>query len=198
MIDIPKKILDYYVSVLDVPTHLALKLLPHLKFKVLNKNEVLVQPGDFCSTGYIVVSGGLIMTHINQYNQEEKVVNFLLPSLQPFGTATDSYFTGKRTHCKLFAYEKTTVCYISKSDFEDKLEADSEIMNYYLNTLNHTLVFESNLRMKLLTFTSEQFYYFLLTEYPQIVQNIPTKYIAQFMGISREWLSKIKSKKVDF
>ena len=198
MIDIPQKALAYYVSLLDVPVQLAVKLLPHLSFKELKKNEVLVKPGDYCSTGYIVVSGGLIVSHVNQYNQEEKVVNFFLPSLQPFATATDSYFTGKKTHCKLFAFEKTIVCYISKSDFENKLKADSEMMNYYLISLNQMLVFESNLRMKLLTFTSKQFYYFLLKEYPQIVQNIPTKYIAQFMGISREWLSKIKSQKDDF
>ena len=198
MSNIPKKVLTHYSSVLGVPNHLILKLLPHLRFKELKKNEMLVKAGDICSTGYIVINGGLILSHVNQYNQEEKVVSFFLPTLQPFGTATDSYFTGKKTHCKLFAFEKTMIGYISKSDFENRLKMDSEIMNYYLIRLNDMLVFENNLRMKLLTFTSEQFYYFLLTEYPQIVQNVPTKYIAQFMGISREWLSKIKSKKVNF
>jgi CRP-like cAMP-binding protein len=198
MIDITKKVLNYYTSKLDVPGHLALKLLPHLKFKKLKKDQILVNAGEICSTGYIIIEGGLILSHVNQYNQEEKVVSFFLPTLQPFGTATDSYFTNKMTHCKLFAFENSVVCYISKSSFEEKLKADSEMMNYYLFRLNEMLVFENNLRMKLLTFTSEQFYYFLLTEYPQIVRNVPTKYIAQFMGISREWLSKIKSKKANF
>ncbi len=195
MIDIPKEQLSAYLSHNNIPEQIGIRMLPFFQLKFLKKNEILVRPNEICSNGYLVISGGLILSHFNQYNNEEKVVGFFLPSTQPFCTAWDSYFSGKKTQCKLFSFTDTIVATINKNDFERKIATDSEIMNFYLLKLNETLVLENNLRIKLLTCTSNQFYQYLLSEHPQIIKKIPTKYIAEFMGISREWLSKIKSNK---
>lgn len=190
MIDI-KALLELH----DIPEHVARGITPFLRLKQFKKDEILVHPGDICKTGYLIVKGGLILSYINQNDNEEKVVNFFLPSVQAYCTVWDSYFTGNKSQGKLFSITNTTVLCVNKSDLENKVTTDPEILNYYLHKLNETLILENNLRIKLITSTSEQFYQFLMTEYPDIIQNIPNKYIAQFMGISREWLSKIKSLK---
>lgn len=195
MIELSKEELASYLSFYDIPKHIGEMMLPLLSARVLKRNDVLIEPGDICTTGYLIIGGGLIMSHLNPYNGEEKVVNFFLPSVQPFCTVWDSFFTGDRTSCKLFAFTTTVVCSLDKSVLESKISTDEKLRNYYLTKLNETLVFENNLRIKLITSTSEQFYQFLLAEHPQIIKKIPTKYIAEFMGISREWLSKIKGPK---
>jgi len=179
----------------DIPEHLAARMMPYFQLRKLKKDEILVHPGDTCQTGFLIVRGGLVLSYLNPNDNEEKVVNFFLPTVQPFCTIYDSYFNGNKSPGKLFAIENTVVICLNKSDLENKIVNDPEILNYYLYKLNETLVFENNLRIKLITSTSEQFYQFLLTEHPQIIKHIPTSYIAQFMGISREWLSKIKSLK---
>jgi hypothetical protein len=193
--EITEKQIEFYISYFKLPEQIARRTLPIFKFRQVNKNEILIQPGDVCQNGFIIISGGLIMSHINEFNDTEKVVNFFLPSIQPFCTVWDSYFTGNKTQCKLYAFQDSIVGFVTKSDMEGKISSDPEVRNYYLQKLNETLVFENNLRIKLLTYTFKQFYEFLITEYPQIIRDVPMKYIAEFIGISREWLSKIKSNK---
>lgn len=195
MIDISKEELDAAMAFYGIPVHMGIKLLSLIRFKTLEKNEVLVEPGEECSTGYMIIRGGLIQSHNNPVSGEEKVVNFFLPSLQPFCTVWDSYFTGEKTSCKLFAFEKTLLAYAPKSDVDYHVSNDNDILNLYLKKLNETLVFENNLRVKLITSTPEQFYRYLQDHHPQVIRKVPTKYIAQFMGISREWLSKIRAQK---
>ena len=190
MIDI-KALLELH----DIPEHVARGITPFMWLKQLKKDEILVQPGDICQKGYLVVKGGLILSYLNQNDNEEKVVNFFLPSVQPFCTVWDSYFNGNKSQGKLFSITNTTVLCVNKSDLENKITTDPEILNYYLYKLNETLILENTLRIKLITSTSEQFYKYLLLDHPNIIKEVPTKYIAQFMGISREWLSKIKSVK---
>lgn len=193
--EIPEYIITHYISLFQLPEQISRRTLPIINFRQVKKNEVLVQPGDICRQGYMVVSGGLIMTHINEFNDSEKVVNFFLPSVQLFCTVWDSYFTENKTQCKLFAFQDSIVGFVNKSDMEEMISSDHEVRNFYLQKLNETLVLENNLRIKLLTYTFKQFYDYLMEEYPQIIRDVPTKYVAEFMGISREWLSKIKSSK---
>lgn len=193
MSGISKEDLASYMSFYNIPLQLGLKMYSYLQFKRVAKGEVLVNPGDICDVGYLIVEGGLILSHVNPSDGEEKVVNFFLPSFQPYCTVWDSYFTSSKTQCKLFAFKDTIVGSVSKSEVENQVSKDPEIRNFYLTNLNEILVFENNLRMKLITSTPEEFYNYLLAKYPSVIKNIPTKYIAEFMGISREWLSKIKS-----
>lgn len=193
--DIPERLIARYISLFQLPDQIARRTLPIFDFKQIKKNEILIQPGDICRHGYMIISGGLIMTHVNEFNDSEKVVNFFLPTIQPFCTVWDSYFTETNTQCKLFAFQDSIVGFVNKNDMEEKISSDPEIRNFYLQKLNETLVFENNLRIKLLTYTFKQFYDYLIAEHPQIIRDVPTKYVAEFMGISREWLSKIKSKK---
>lgn len=195
MSGISHKEIASYLSFYNIPLNLGLRMHPFLKFKRIRKNKVLVNPGDICDVGYLIVEGGLILTHVKPNSGDEKVVNFFLPSFQPYCTIWDSYFTGLPTQCKLFAIKDTVVGIVDKSEIESQISMDQEIRNFYLTNLNEILVFENNLRVKLITSTPEEFYHYLINEFPIVIKHIPSKYIAQFMGISREWLSKIKSLK---
>lgn len=195
MIDLTKDIVSYYTSFYGFPEHLGERIAPYLRVRQIKRNDVLIHPGQVCTTGYIVAQGGIIQSYVNAATSEEKVVSFFLPTFQPFCTITDSYFTGTVSQCKLFAFKNTTIASIERSDLERVVASDPEVRQQYMDRLNQFLVFENTLRMKLITLTPDQFYHFLLEEYPQLIKKVSTKYIAQFMGISREWLSKIKSNK---
>lgn len=45
-----------------------------------------------------------------------------------------------------------------------------------------------------LSLNAEEFLIFLYNQHPVYMRRIPDKYIAQFMGVSKEWLSKLKKK----
>ncbi len=46
----------------------------------------------------------------------------------------------------------------------------------------------------LLNFIAEERYNHLLKEYPDYIQNIPLQYLASFLGIKQETLSRVRQK----
>jgi hypothetical protein len=50
----------------------------------------------------------------------------------------------------------------------------------------------NDFEMKIIAYSSERLYNYLIQNHPIIIQQVPTKFIAEFMGISSEWLSKLK------
>jgi hypothetical protein len=43
-------------------------------------------------------------------------------------------------------------------------------------------------------YSNEEIYNYLIDECNSVIKNVPSKYIAEFIGISAEWLSKTKKK----
>ena len=56
------------------------------------------------------------------------------------------------------------------------------------------MIAENDFRVKLITLSPEEMYNHITEKYPAVTMNVPSKYIAEFIGISAEWLSKIKRK----
>ncbi|MCG8332703.1 MAG: hypothetical protein MI974_33770, partial [Chitinophagales bacterium] len=57
-----------------------------------------------------------------------------------------------------------------------------------------TLLDKNELRALLISLSSEEMLQYLHEHYPQILQQIPSKYVANFLGITPQWLSKLKHK----
>jgi hypothetical protein len=51
---------------------------------------------------------------------------------------------------------------------------------------------ENDFKLKIISYSSERLYSYLITHCPKVIQQVPSKFIAEFMGISSEWLSKLK------
>ncbi|MEM9869384.1 MAG: hypothetical protein AAF765_16930, partial [Bacteroidota bacterium] len=50
----------------------------------------------------------------------------------------------------------------------------------------------SEFHTKQVTLGSKDLFQYLLEECNEVVRRVPAKYIAEFMGVSAEWLSKIR------
>ena len=51
---------------------------------------------------------------------------------------------------------------------------------------------ELDFRTKLLTYSPKRMYELLISDYQQLIQNVSSRHIANFIGISPEWLSNLK------
>ena len=70
---------------------------------------------------------------------------------------------------------------------------------FFLNAISFSLIsfsliFFNSMEFAFLSKWSSDFLLFLYNQHPVYLQRIPDKYIAEFMGISKEWLSKLKKK----
>ena len=72
---------------------------------------------------------------------------------------------------------------------------NQDLANFFNNyIIVNALKQESALRKMINAFSKEELYNYLIDNCNPVIKNIPSKYIAEFIGISAEWLSKTKRK----
>lgn len=143
---------------------------------------------------YFVEKGGFVLKYWDENSQKEITVNFFLDSFTPFMGDINSYFKGVNTASKILAIKNSKIFAFHKSDIEFFSETMDVFRIFFTNRIVEALVVEHNFRINLITKTKQNFYSYLLNDYPEIIRDVPSKYIAEFMGISPEWLSKIRQK----
>lgn len=169
------------------------KIQEYGKILHLKKNEYLLEAGKICQQVYFVNSGSLIKTFLNQ-NGKEVVQGFYIDEDYSFLTEVTSYFTCKPSDFQIKAIENCELIVFSEPQIDYLVTNFREFAIFYHKITAsgyQNLYMFSAMRLSL---NAEEFLLFLYNEHPIYMQRIPDKYIAQFMGISKEWLSKLKKK----
>lgn len=161
------------------------------KTKIVQKGDILLKQGEVAKYGFYVISGCLKSyaldhagkEHIMQFAPE----NWLISDLDSFTNQVPSLVY-------IEAIEESEIKIISNEDFDDitalSKEAVIEIANKYRNNL-----IASNKRIiGLLSATAEQRYFDFTETYPTLVQRLPLKLIASYIGVTPEYLSDIRRK----
>lgn len=81
---------------------------------------------------------------------------------------------------------------IKKIDLKTLIEASENFKNYSLLIFQHAMTVSDGRAKDLATLTAEQRYKKLIDTQPKILQNVPMQYIASFLGIKPESLSRIR------
>lgn len=157
------------------------------------KNQTkLVRHHQVCDKIYVVLEGGFVCRYIDEALEIEKTINFFFPNFHPFMTCVDSFFSGTKTQCEIRAVRHSEVMAFHKKDIEALVYQDLSLFKLYHAQVTTALQEINDFEMKIIAYSSERLYNYLITNCPIIVQQVPAKYIAEFMGISSEWLSKLK------
>lgn len=152
----------------------------------------LIMPGDVCRHIYVVVQGGFVCRYIHEKTGAAKTINFYLETLHPIMASLDSYFTQVPTNCELKAITDSVVVAFLKKDIDTLVKQDPHFASFYHNIVITAMVEENELKTKLIAYSAKEKYEFIIQEMPSVIQQVPSKYIAEFCGISSEWLSKLK------
>jgi CRP-like cAMP-binding protein len=168
-----------------------LKALQHVGKRVFYKKDDVVfaegQKADFM----LIVEEGILRTW-RFVNEKEVVLGFTFPG--DLEASPVSFI--KSVPCKdnIDAICNTTCLRVSRKAFYEQLEKQ----NLPENTIQFILLeyievlIQRNLEAK--GFTAEENYINLLLEQPKLVNKIPLKDVASFLGISKERLSRIRKK----
>ncbi|MFN3380107.1 MAG: Crp/Fnr family transcriptional regulator [Runella zeae] len=171
------------------------KLLEIIKFQEVKNQQLLVIPGEICDKIFFVLEGGFVCRYVDEANEVEKTINFYLDNLHPFMSCVDSFFSELPTRCELRAISGAKVLVLSKKDLQLLMSEDMALFKFYHSMVTKALQEENDLKLKLIAYTSEQLYQYLIGQLPVVIQRVPSRFIAEFMGISPEWLSKLKHRK---
>ena len=161
----------------------------------LEKNEILISYGSNHKYVYFVTSGSLVVSTISE-DGNEKAVWFHLADVFNMATCVDSYFHNKATIYQIKALENATVIKFSKNNFDTWIQNYPSFNQYYINGITEDSIAIQELKALRLVSTPEQFLKILKERYPSLINRVSSKNMAHFLGISPEWYSKLKKKKL--
>jgi len=156
--------------------------------KELKRKEYLKVKGSIDTNLYFVESGSLRIYVLDEY--EENVIRFGYKD--NFIAALDSFISEKPSDLYIQAIKKTKLKVIKKSSFMAFVESSIENTKIW-QTMMADLVFQQLEREKdILTSSPIERYKRVLARSPQLFQEIPNKYIASYLRMAPETLSRIK------
>lgn len=161
-----------------------------MKKSLFNKNEFILTQGQICRHLYFVEKGALR----GFYHLDGKEITHWFGFENDFVTSFHSFITGEAAIESIQLLESTTCWSISKETlmglFNDHHEIERLVRiiyeKYYIR-LEERYV---NAQFK----NASERYEDLMQQTPYIVERVPLGYIASFLGISQETLSRVRSK----
>jgi hypothetical protein len=168
------------------------KLLELSKVVAVKNRTKLVEVGEISQYVYFIVEGGFVARSFYFDNQKKSTTNFFLNDYFPFMGCLDSFFTGTKTKTELIAIKNSTLLAFHKSELDKILAENHDILLFYLQMTTEVLRNESELKVVLISSSKKDIYEYLIEKCNPVIKHVPAKYIAEFMGITAEWFSKMK------
>ncbi len=154
----------------------------------LKRNEYLVRAGEIERRLYFIEEGTLRVFSVN--DGEEQVIRFGYRG--SIITALDSFLSGKPTIFNLQAIKKCRLKPIQVESFNKLIQSSSEHTSLYLVILKQFVLQQMEREDDLLTNSPEVRYHRVLKRSPRLFQEIPAKYIASYLRMTPETLSRLK------
>jgi CRP/FNR family transcriptional regulator, anaerobic regulatory protein len=165
-------------------------LLPKFRIKNYKKNSFLLKKGHVAHDAHFIISG---LARCFYENNGKDITNYFAFENEGI-TSTLSFMTQKPSDEIIQALEDTTVASISYNDLEALYKHNLEICNMGRKFIEGiTIDLEERIRVFQLTAAQDRYDY-ILAHKPQIIQRVPLKYLASFLGITAETLSRIRGK----
>lgn len=157
--------------------------------KVIQKGEFLIKEGDIERNLYLVESGAVRVFYLSEF--DEHIIRFgyegsLINSLSSFITQKPSEFF-------IEAIRKTTVKVISKADLVKLRNESDENLRQYIELLESLVTQQIDREIDLLITSPAERVKRVLERSPNLFQHVPLKYIASYLRMKPETLSRIRN-----
>lgn len=154
----------------------------------LGRNQFLKVQGSTDTNLYWVAQGSLRIYVVEE--NEEHTIRF--GYTHNFITALDSFLAEKPSDLYIQALKKTTVKVIDKATFMEFMQSSPKNMNTWQLLLEQLVLQQMERERDILTMSPTERYRRVLKRSPQLFQEIPHKYIASYLRMTPETLSRIK------
>lgn len=180
----------------NVAKHIALDrreqehFLGLLSSKKLKKKQFLLQEGDVCRHSAFVVEGCL-----RGYTVDGNGFEHILQFAPPDWWIGDMYslFTQKPGNLNIDALEDTEVLLLSKTDQEQLYLDIPKFERFFRIITQNSLVANRQRLLDNLSLPAMERFALFCRQYPTLIERLSQKQIAAYIGVTPEFLSKLKS-----
>lgn len=160
--------------------------------RTFSKKSIFLNIGDI-ENHISFIEQGAVRLFIPK-EDEEKEITFGFCLKDEFISAYDSFLTQTPTLYQLETLMDTTLWSISYADLQDVYKTTKIGNTVGRFTSEKLFLIKSKREQSLLNETAEQRYINLFEDRPEIIKHIPLKYIASYIGVTPQALSRIRKR----
>lgn len=155
---------------------------------ILSKHSILLKLGEV-ENHLSFISKGVIRLFIPR-EVDDLTFGFLFEN--QFVTAYDSFLTRTPSEYQIETLTDTVLWQISHNDLEEVYNTTSSGNIIGRKMAENMFLIKSKRELSLLSKTAEERYLDLFPDRPKLLQQIPLKYIASYIGVTPQALSRIR------
>ena len=159
------------------------------KERYVKRNTVLIDKGKFSNFVYYINSGYLRYYKIIETGEEQTI--HLLASGE-FAASFCSFVCSTTSEETLHTLTDSDLLCISKNDLEKLYSIDIRWQIFGRKLMESLLLEKEKRIINQLSLTAQERYVNLIKANPSLVQNVPIQYLASYIGIKPESLSRIR------
>jgi CRP-like cAMP-binding protein len=185
-----KPFLDYIKQYIELSAEEESILLSKIKTKKYLKGQFVVQNGDVCRHENFVLSGCLKTFYIDNEGQEH-IVMF---AVENWWTADlGSFITQTPADLNVQCLENSELVQIHYNDLQQLYAEIPKLERFFRIIIQKAFVAAQKRIINNFTLPATERYLQFREQYPKIEQRVPQYMIASYLGITKEFLSKIRS-----
>jgi CRP-like cAMP-binding protein len=166
-------------------------ILAAFKPKTVRKHENILRAGEVCRHETFIVSGCFKKSYTDSMGTEH-VASFGVENW--YVGDFYSYLSEKPSIYNITALEDSQILQIFKPDLEHLLDTIRGMERYYRILFQNAYVSLQSRAMDQISATAEERYHTFLKRYPGYQNRVPQYLIASYLGISPQFLSKIRKR----
>jgi len=165
------------------------ELYQRVKERTLKRREFLLQEGQVCRYYGFVVSGCLRTYAVDNAGKEH---NLQFAAENEWAVDISSFYSGKPGKLVIEAMEPSQLLLIEKTDVIEFYRRYAKFVRYFKVIFENKFVEMQNRVLQNISSTAEERYMAFLEQYPGLSNRIPSVHIASYLGVTPEFLSKVR------
>lgn len=179
----------YITAIAPLSDREFMSVFSKMRAKSLLKKELLVKEGEHCNKIYFYQEGYFRFYYVDQAGREITSDFLFAPG---FISSYTSFLTERRSLINVQAMNDIEMLELDKNDLFELYKSNHNVERIgRLMAEQVLLAYEEHLFL-VLNQPADMRYKILLEKYPKYVREIPLQYIASFLGITQETLSRIR------
>lgn len=182
--------IERFVTLTAAEREMVLSCFKEVKVK---KRQLIVQP-EFTARHRYYVLKGAFRAYIVADEGQDHTISFAIDDW--WITDYNSYIFQQPATLFVVALEDSTVLQLDYASEQQLKQQDHKFETFFRIMAERGLAFQQRRIISNLTQTAEERYLNFVAAYPQIVQRVPQYALASYLGMTTEFLSRIRNNRV--
>lgn len=156
-----------------------------------SRNTIIEEAGKIPGYLYYIVSGYLRLFYTDQ-NGNEVTTHINCPP--GFFTSYSHFINETISEDYVECITDCELLRITKKNLDNLVKESQSMKDFSISVFQQSIAYNENRSRELSVLNAEERYLKLIKDYPEIIQNVPIQYIASFLGMKPESLSRIRRK----